>query len=69
MAVISANTMYEYSAQKIGSFSGGTWDASLGQIPHPINYVKQNPGDPDSEIDTIIDLSSITLGGFSGLNS
>ena len=69
MAIISANTFYAYSEQKIGSFSGGTWSAPLGSVPHPINYEPQTYGDPDSEIDTIIDFSSVTLGGFSGLNS
>lgn len=69
MSTISANTFYEYSSDKLGSFSGGTWDENIEQVPHPINYMKQTHGDPNSEINTIIDFSSITLGGFSGLNS
>ena len=69
MPIISANTYYQCSEQKLGSFSGGTWDASLGAAPHPIDYRPVTPGDPTSQINTIIDFSSITLGGFSGLNS
>jgi hypothetical protein len=69
MATISANTYYQCSEQKLGSFSGGTWEASLGPAPHPINYRQETPGDSTSQINTVIDFSSITIGGFSGLNS
>lgn len=65
MATYSANTFYECTNQMIGSFSGGTWNSSLGSAPHPsaISYTRSTTGD------TIIDLSSITIGGFNGLNN
>jgi len=65
MATYSANTYYEYTSQMLGSFSGGTWNASLGRAPHPstISYSRSTTGD------TVIDLSSITIGGFNGLNN
>ena len=46
----------------LGSFSGGTWDASLGNAPHPISVNQQKRV-------AVIDLSAITLGGFGGLNN
>jgi len=69
MSIISANTYYEYSNTKLGSFSGGTWVDIIEDTPHPINYIKEAHGNPNSAIETIIDYSSIALGGFSGLNS
>jgi hypothetical protein len=65
MATYSANTFYEYTSQKLGSASGGTWNSSLGNAPHPqaITYSRSSTGD------TVVDLSSITIGGFNGLNS
>jgi hypothetical protein len=65
MATYSANTYYEYTNQRIGSFSGGAWNSSLGNAPHPqaISYARSTTGD------TIVDLSSITIGGFNGLNN
>jgi hypothetical protein len=45
-----------------GSYSGGTWEESLGNIPHPI-YSSEN-GDC-----TIIELNAVELGGFNGLNN
>jgi hypothetical protein len=65
MATYSANTYYEYSNQKLGSFSGGTWNSSLANAPHPqdITYAHSTTGD------TVVDLSSITIGGFNGLNN
>ena len=65
MATYSANTFYQYSNQILGSFSGGTWDSSLANAPHPqnITYAHSSTGD------TVIDYSSITIGGFNGLNN
>ena len=65
MATYSANTFYEYTNQRLGSFSGGTWNSSLGNAPHPqaITYSRSSTGD------TVIDYSSITIGGFNGLNN
>jgi hypothetical protein len=65
MATYSANTYYEYTNQRLGSFSGGTWNSSLGNAPHPqaTTYSSSTTGD------TVVDLSSITIGGFNGLNN
>ena len=59
---ISVNVQYEFTNQMAGSYSGGTWDASLGNIPHPV-YSSEN-GDC-----TIIELNAVELGGFNGLNN
>jgi len=56
------NVQYEYTNQMEGSFSGGTWDASLGDVPHPEAYVEGTRG-------WVIDLSAVKLGGFNGLNN
>lgn len=56
------NVQYEYTNQMEGSFSGGTWEAGLGNVPHPQAYVEGTRG-------WVIDLSSITLGGQNGLNN
>jgi hypothetical protein len=45
-----------------GSYSGGTWDSSLGNVPHPQAYVEGTRG-------WVIDLSAVKLGGFNGLNN
>jgi hypothetical protein len=45
-----------------GSFSGGTWDSSLGNVPHAV-YTSEN-GDYSITQD-----NSIALGGFNGLNN
>ena len=39
--VLDVNVQYEYTNQMLGSFSGGTWDASLGNAPHPISVNQQ----------------------------
>ena len=65
MATYSANTYYQYSNQILGSFSGGVWTAALKPAPHPV--AKRN--DLSSTGDTIIDYSSIVIGGFNGLNN
>ena len=56
------NVQYEYTNQMEGSFSGGTWDASLGNVPHPEAYVEGTRG-------WVIDLSAVKLGGVNGLNN
>ena len=60
--VLDVNVQYEYTNQMLGSFSGGTWDSSLGNAPHPISVNQQKRV-------SVIDLSAITLGGFGGLNN
>jgi hypothetical protein len=62
VGVLEVNVQYEYSNEIEGSFSGGTWDASLGNVPHPEAY-------KDGFRGTIIDLSAVRLGGFGGLNN
>jgi hypothetical protein len=69
MAIISANTQYEYSNQISGSYSGGTWNSSLGNVPHPISYKLSNPLDLYSSGDTVYQMNSITIGGVNGLNN
>lgn len=63
MATLSANTYYEYTNQRFGNFSGGTWTASLGNVPHP-NYTRDSITG-----DTVIQMNAITIGGFNGLNN
>jgi hypothetical protein len=65
MATYSANTFYEYTNQRFGSFSGGVWTSALGNVPHPVAITNKY----SSSGDTVIDFSSITLGGFNGLNN
>ena len=60
--VISADTFYEFTNQIAGSYSGGTWDPSLGDIPHPV-YTDENGNI------SIIQLNAVALGGFNGLNN
>lgn len=67
MATFSANTQYEYTNEILGSFSGGTWESLLGNAPHP-EYNKQN-SDLSYTGDTVVQLNSITIGGFNGLNN
>ena len=63
MATFSANTYYEYSNQRFGTFSGGTWVASVGNVPHPVYTKDSTTGD------TYIQFNAITIGGFNGLNN
>jgi len=56
------NVQYEYTNEMEGSFSGGTWNSSLGDVPHPEAYVEGTRG-------WVIDLSAVRLGGFNGLNN
>lgn len=60
--VLDVNVQYDYTNEIFGSFSGGSWEAQYGNVPHPINY------DPSRRL-TVIDLSSITIGGQNGLNN
>jgi hypothetical protein len=60
--VLNVNVQYDYTNEIFGSFSGGSWNAQYGNVPHPINY------QPERRL-TVIDLSSITLGGVNGLNN
>lgn len=57
---LGVNPQYEYSADILGSFSGGSLPAGT-VVPHPI-YT----GDDGREY---IQLNAITLGGFNGLNN
>lgn len=60
--VLDVNVQYDYTNEIFGSFSGGSWMEQYGNVPHPINY------DPSRRL-TVIDLSSITIGGQNGLNN
>lgn len=62
--VISANTFYEYTNEMEGSFSGGTWDSSLGNVPHPVNQSMTGVARGIT-----IEMSAVALGGFDGLNN
>ena len=62
IGITYVNVQYEYTNQMEGSFSGGTWDASLGNVPHPQAYVEGTRG-------WVIDLSAVKLGGVNGLNN
>jgi hypothetical protein len=59
---ITANKFYEYTSQMEGSFSGGTWDSSLGNVPHP--QWSSNNGNY-----VVIQSNAVALGGFNGLNN
>lgn len=69
MAIISANTQYEYSSEILGNYSGGTWDSSLGNAPHPISYKLSNPLNLSSSGNTVYQMNAITIGGINGLNN
>ena len=61
--VVEVDVQYEYTNGMEGSYSGGTWDASIGNVPHPEAFVaEQKQG-------TVIDLSAVRIGGFGGLNN
>ena len=59
---LSVNQQYAYTNEIEGSYSGGTWNSSLGNVPHAI-YSNQNGNIP------IIQDNSVALGGFNGLNN
>lgn len=67
MATFSANTQYEYTNEILGSYSGGTWEAGLGNAPHP-EYNKPNSNGSYTG-NTVVQMNAITLGGFGGLNN
>ena len=69
MAIYSANTQYEYSNEILGSYSGGTWEAELGNAPHPISYKLSDPLVLTSSGDTVYQMNAITIGGVNGLNN
>jgi len=58
---LGVNPQYEYSADILGSFSGGSLPAGT-VVPHPI--YTSNEGNRQ-----FIQLNAITLGGFNGLNN
>ena len=63
MATVSANTFYATTNEIQGSFTGGTWNAGLGNVPHPSAQRDSSTGT------TVVDLSAIQIGGFGGLNN
>ena len=65
MATVSANTIYQCTNQMLGSYSGGTWESSLRNAPHPV----ATRNDISSTGTTVVDLSAIVIGGFNGLNN
>ena len=54
------NKQYELTDEQQGSYSGGTWNPSLGHVPHPSAY--------DEIKGTIVQLNASTIGGFNGIN-
>lgn len=64
MAIVSANTFYEYTKGMLG-FSGGSPLTGTTQVPHPQAVVINVTGGTD----TIIEMSAVKLGGINGLNS
>lgn len=61
LAPWEANKYYEYTSEMLGSFSGGTWDSSLGNAPHAVYSNARGK--------FIIQMNTIELGGFNGLNN
>jgi hypothetical protein len=61
LSPLEANKYYEYTSDALGSFSGGTWDPSLGPAPHAV-YL-------NAKGKAIIQMNTIELGGFNGLNN
>ena len=64
MATYSANTQYEYTVGILGNFSGG----SITQ-GGPANGIAPHHVFTNDVGDEIIQLNSITIGGFQGLNN
>jgi hypothetical protein len=64
--IFDVNKYYEYGTGQTGSFSGGTWDTSLENVPHPVSYANLVQ---DGKKGTITQMNAITIGGFNGLNS
>ena len=59
------NDQYAYTADILGSFSGGTWTSPPfpDQPPHPVAW------NPENKKGVVVDLSAIRIGGFDGINS
>jgi len=64
MAVVSANTFYEYTKGMLGFFDGSPITGTT-QAPHPQAVVTNSTGGTD----TVIEMSAIKLGGINGLNN
>ena len=64
MAVVSANTVYEYTRGMIGFFNGTPLTGTT-QVPHPQAVIRNITGGTD----TVIDMSAIVIGGINGLNN
>ncbi len=62
---LDVNDQYAYTADILGSFSGGTWESPPfpDQPPHPVDW------NPQNKKGVVIDLSAIRIGGFDGINS
>ena len=58
----SVDTQYAYTNDILGSFSGGTWDALLGNAPHAIYS-------SESGVCPIIQDNTVAIGGFNGVNN
>jgi hypothetical protein len=64
MAVVSANTFYEYTRGMFGFFNGNPLTGTT-QVPHPQAVVRNATGGTD----TVIEMSAVALGGINGLNN
>ena len=64
MAILSANTFYEYTKGMLGFFSGDPITGTT-QVPHPQAVIRNVTGGTD----TVIELSAVKLGGTNGLNN
>lgn len=64
MAVVSANTVYEYTKGMLGFFSGDPITGTT-QVPHPQAVIRNTTGGTD----TVIEMSAVKLGGINGLNN
>jgi hypothetical protein len=62
---LDVNDQYAYTADILGSFSGGTWESPPfpDQPPHPVDW------NPQNKKGVVIDLSAIRIGGFDGINN
>ncbi len=64
MAVVSANTFYEYTRGMFGFLNGSPLTGTT-QVPHPQAVVRNTTGGTD----TVIEMSAVALGGINGLNN
>ena len=60
------NLYYEYGTGQTGSYSGGTWDSSLGPVPHPESFANLKQ---DGKKGTVYQMNAIVIGGGNGLNN